>query len=143
MSASIQLENKAIVVRSNKEVIEGGSVAAFEELVAPEFVNRTAAPGAPTGPEGLLLTFNQILRPAFAAHISAHRARGSAQLRLVPRLKGPSGDPRTQRSWTAHALVSRHGSPTSVPILAPRPGRGCLHCPPPSSRKPSGAPTKR
>jgi predicted ester cyclase len=57
--------NKAVVVRFNKEVIERGDEAAFRELMAPDFVNRTAPPGAPTGPEGMLNTFNRVLRPAF------------------------------------------------------------------------------
>jgi predicted ester cyclase len=57
--------NKAIVVRFNRDVIEKGNEAAFRELMAPDFVNRTAHPGAPAGPEGMLHTFNGILRPAF------------------------------------------------------------------------------
>jgi len=57
--------NKAVVVRFNKEVIEQGNEASFRELMAPDFVNRSAPPGAPTGPEGMLSTFNRILRPAF------------------------------------------------------------------------------
>lgn len=56
--------NKSAVVRFNKEVIEGGDERAFHELVAPAFVNRTAPPGAPTGPEGMRYMFEQVLRPA-------------------------------------------------------------------------------
>jgi predicted ester cyclase len=56
--------NKAIVVRFNREVIEEGDEAAFRELVAPDFVNRSAPPGMPTGPDGMLHTLNDILRPA-------------------------------------------------------------------------------
>lgn len=56
--------NRAIVRRFNREVIEQGSVAAFGELIAPHFVNRSAGPGQPTGPEGMAYFFNQILRPA-------------------------------------------------------------------------------
>jgi predicted ester cyclase len=59
------MTNKEVVRRFNREFIEGASEAAFRELVAPDFVNRTAAPGSPAGPEGLLFTFNQVLRPAF------------------------------------------------------------------------------
>jgi predicted ester cyclase len=58
-------QNKAVVVRFNKEVIERGDEAAFRELMAPDFVNRTAPPGAPTGPEGMWSTSNRVLRPAF------------------------------------------------------------------------------
>jgi len=57
--------NKAAVTRFNKEVIERGDERAFRELMAPEFVNRTAPPNAPAGPEGMLHTFNRVLRPAF------------------------------------------------------------------------------
>jgi predicted ester cyclase len=60
-----QAANKAVVVRFNKEVIEQGNEATFRELVAPDFVNRSAPPGAPSGPEGMLSTFNRVLRPAF------------------------------------------------------------------------------
>jgi predicted ester cyclase len=57
--------NKAVVVRFNKEVIEQGSEATFRELMAPDFVNHSAPPGAPAGPEGMLFTFTRVLRPAF------------------------------------------------------------------------------
>jgi predicted ester cyclase len=56
--------NKAVVARFNKEVIERGDEASFRELMAPDFVNRSAPPGIPNGPEGMLDTFNKILRPA-------------------------------------------------------------------------------
>jgi predicted ester cyclase len=56
--------NKAAVARFNKEVIEGGSEAAFRELMSPDFVNRTAAPGMSAGPDGMLFMFNAVLRPA-------------------------------------------------------------------------------
>ena len=57
--------NKAAVRRFNREVIERGDEAAFRALMAPGFVNRTAAPGISPGPDGMLFTFNQLLRPAF------------------------------------------------------------------------------
>jgi predicted ester cyclase len=56
--------NKAVVARFNKEVIERGDEAAFRELMAPDFINRSAPPGMPNGPEGMIHTFNKILRPA-------------------------------------------------------------------------------
>jgi steroid delta-isomerase-like uncharacterized protein len=56
--------NKAVVTRFNKAVIEQGDEAAFRELMAPDFVNRSAPPGMPTGPDGMLHTFNEVLRPA-------------------------------------------------------------------------------
>ncbi len=56
--------NKQVVARFNKEVIERGNEAVFRELMAPDYVNRTAAPGAPAGADGMIFTFNQVLRPA-------------------------------------------------------------------------------
>ena len=57
-------QNKAIVLRFNREVIEQGSEAAFRELMDPAFVNRTAAPGVSPGPDGMLFMFERVLRPA-------------------------------------------------------------------------------
>jgi predicted ester cyclase len=57
--------NKAVVLRFNREVIEKGDAAALEELVAADFVNRTALPGTPVGREGLDQMLNRVLRPAF------------------------------------------------------------------------------
>ncbi|GAA0554037.1 ester cyclase [Chitinophaga japonensis] len=50
-----QLEqNKAIVLRFNQEFIEKGDLQAFEALVAPDFINHTAANlGLPGGREGV------------------------------------------------------------------------------------------
>ena len=56
--------NKSIVTRFNKEVIEGGNASTFKELMAPSFVNRSAPPGMPTGPEGMQYFFEKMLRPA-------------------------------------------------------------------------------
>lgn len=64
MSTEIE-RNKAAVARFNKEVIEGGSRASFEELMDARFVNRSAAPGAPDGPESMWAFFTTVLRPAF------------------------------------------------------------------------------
>ncbi len=58
-------QNKAAVIRFNKEVIEKGDEMAFQELIAQDFVNRTAAPETPAGAEGLIFTLNKLLRPAF------------------------------------------------------------------------------
>ncbi|MCW3109081.1 MAG: hypothetical protein JWQ09_3587 [Segetibacter sp.] len=58
-------QNKELVVRFNKEFIENKSIQAFKELIAPDFVNQTAPPGVPKGPEGVLYFFNEFLRPAF------------------------------------------------------------------------------
>lgn len=58
-------QNKELVLRFNKEFIEKGNIQAFKNLIAPDFVNQTAPPGVPKGPEGVLYFFNEVLRPAF------------------------------------------------------------------------------
>jgi predicted ester cyclase len=58
-------QNKEIVIRFNKEFIEGGNVQSFHEIIAGNFINHTAPPGRPKGPEGVLYFFNELLRPAF------------------------------------------------------------------------------
>lgn len=56
--------NKAVVLRFNRDVIERGDRAAFEQLMSPEFVNRTAPPNMPSGPDGMWMMFDKVLRPA-------------------------------------------------------------------------------
>ncbi|MFT3697856.1 MAG: ester cyclase [Kofleriaceae bacterium] len=56
--------NKAVVRRFNTDVIERGDRAAFEQLMAPGFVNRTAPPGMSPGADGMWNTFDKVLRPA-------------------------------------------------------------------------------
>ena len=57
-------QEKAVVRRFNEQVIAGGDRVAFEALIAPDFVNRSAPPGSPNGPEGMWNTFENVLRPA-------------------------------------------------------------------------------
>lgn len=57
---------KAAVRRFNQEVIGGGDRSAFEALMAPGFVNRSAPPGAPSDAESMWNTFERVLRPALA-----------------------------------------------------------------------------
>ncbi len=58
--------NKEVVRRFNEEVIQNGRADIFAELMADKFVNRSVPPGAPTGPEGMWNTFQNILRPAIS-----------------------------------------------------------------------------
>ncbi|HJV40096.1 ester cyclase [Caulobacter sp.] len=58
--------NKAVVRRFNAEVIAQGDRTVFEALMAPDFVNHAAPPGAPTGAEGMWNTFQNVLRPALS-----------------------------------------------------------------------------
>lgn len=57
-------KNKEIVRRFNKEVIEQGNIDAFEALMQPDFINRSA-PETSNLAKDMLFTFNQVLRPAF------------------------------------------------------------------------------
>ena len=52
-------------MRFNKEFLEGGNVAVLDELVHPDFVNHTAAPGVAKGKEGLIHFVNGIMRVSF------------------------------------------------------------------------------
>lgn len=58
-------QNKAIVTRINKEFVEGGNVNTVYEIFAPDFINQTAPPGSPQGPEAIIYFFNNLLKPAF------------------------------------------------------------------------------
>lgn len=57
---------KQVVLRFNHEVIEQGNLTAFHELMAEDFVNHSAPPGAPQGREGMWNTFDKVLRPAIS-----------------------------------------------------------------------------
>lgn len=46
-------ENKAIVLRFNKEFLEQGNMEVLKELVADEFINHTAAGSVPKNVDGL------------------------------------------------------------------------------------------
>jgi predicted ester cyclase len=58
-------QNKRVVQRLNKEFIEGGNLDTVYEIFAQDFVNQTAPPGTPQGPEAVIYFFNQFLKPAF------------------------------------------------------------------------------
>lgn len=57
-------EYKDVVRQFNLGVIQQGNRALFDALMAPDFINHTAPPGAPNGPEGMWTTFEHVLRPA-------------------------------------------------------------------------------
>ncbi|QDW28336.1 ester cyclase [Pedobacter sp. KBS0701] len=56
--------NKAVVRRFNKEVIEQGNVDSFNTLMDPDFINQSAPAEMDNGPQGMIYFFNEILRPA-------------------------------------------------------------------------------
>lgn len=57
---------KYVVRRFNEEVIGAGDRAAFDALMALDFINHSAPTGAPDGPESMWNTFQNVLRPALA-----------------------------------------------------------------------------
>jgi predicted ester cyclase len=59
-------QNKAIVVRFNKEIIEVGSHDAFYELVADDVINHSAPAGTSTGPDGMIYFLMEVLRKGFS-----------------------------------------------------------------------------
>jgi predicted ester cyclase len=58
--------NKEIVRRFNVDVIQGGRREVFEELMAADFVNRSAPAGMPCDRDSMWNTFENVLRPAFS-----------------------------------------------------------------------------
>lgn len=56
--------NKEVVRRFNKEVIEQGNVDSFNALMDDKFINRSAPAGMNNSPQGMIWFFNEILRPA-------------------------------------------------------------------------------
>jgi predicted ester cyclase len=59
-------ENKAIIRRFNQEGIAQGKVETLNELLAPDFLNRTAPAGMDAGPGGMHYFFLHILQPALS-----------------------------------------------------------------------------
>lgn len=62
---SLTEQNKAIVVRFNKECIEQGNANSFEELLAENVINHSAPHGAPNGKESFYFFLNDVLRKGF------------------------------------------------------------------------------
>jgi predicted ester cyclase len=46
-------QNKEVVLRFNKEVLESGNIDAINEIIHPDFINHTA-PGSAPGPQGII-----------------------------------------------------------------------------------------
>lgn len=58
-------QNKATIIRFNKECIELGNLHSFQELISTDAINHVAPTGTPKGPEGFTHFLNDILRKAF------------------------------------------------------------------------------
>lgn len=59
-------QNKAVVRRFNKEVIEGKTLDIMDELFHPDFINQTVRPGFSAGPEGMRQFLTDVLWKAFS-----------------------------------------------------------------------------
>jgi predicted ester cyclase len=83
-------DNKAVVRRFNREVIEQGNVDSFNALMDKNFVNRSAPAGMDYGPQGMIYFFNEILRPAMPdVKVTIHQQVAEGD--LVTRRKSISG----------------------------------------------------
>ncbi|MEO5997524.1 MAG: ester cyclase [Chitinophagaceae bacterium] len=57
--------NKAIVIRFNKECIEQGLTESFSALLASDVINHSAPAGMPNGVESFHFFLNEVLRKGF------------------------------------------------------------------------------
>lgn len=58
-------QNKELILRYNKEVIEGGNMETFKAISHPNFVNHSTIEGMDPGYQGMIYFFSQLLHPAF------------------------------------------------------------------------------
>ncbi|TDW48825.1 putative ester cyclase [Flavobacterium sp. 270] len=59
-------ENKALLVKYNKEVIENGDMNFFREIATSDFLNHSAPEGMPSSIDGVIYFFTNILHAAFS-----------------------------------------------------------------------------
>ncbi|WP_345205013.1 ester cyclase [Chryseobacterium ginsengisoli] len=64
MDDSLLKKNKEVVRRFNEEVIQNGNVEVFNDLMDDDFINNSAPEGGDKTKQGMIHTFNAILRPA-------------------------------------------------------------------------------
>jgi predicted ester cyclase len=73
-------QNKEVVIRFNKEFLERGDVAVLKELVADDFINRTAAGAVPDNVEGLKQFITMLHKGFSDFHIEIHEQIGENDL---------------------------------------------------------------
>jgi predicted ester cyclase len=73
-------ENKKVVLRFNKEFMEGGNVEILKEIIAEKFVNRTAAPNVPTDVTGIIAYVGAMQKAFPDMHIEIHDQFGENDL---------------------------------------------------------------
>lgn len=59
-------ENKALLVKYNKEVIENGDMIFFREIATSDFLNHSAPEGMPSRIDGVIYFFTNVLHAAFS-----------------------------------------------------------------------------
>jgi len=65
--------NKQIVLRFNKEVMEKGNVEVLNEIIHPDFINYSAAPGVHTGRQGIIdFTINGMHKALTGVSVEIH-----------------------------------------------------------------------
>jgi predicted ester cyclase len=62
---TLQEQNKNTVLRFNKEFLEQANLESFHQLVAPDFINRTAPTGTPNDTPGLI-KFMEMFNKSFS-----------------------------------------------------------------------------
>jgi predicted ester cyclase len=73
-------ENKEIVLRFNKEFLEGGNTAVLKEIVSDAFINHTATANFPKDVSGLI-EFISVIHTGFPdLHIEIHEQVGEGDL---------------------------------------------------------------
>ena len=103
--------NKQVVRRFNKEVIEQGNVDSFNELMDGNFIKRSAPAGMDNGPQGMIWFFNEVLRPAMPdLTVTIHQQ--IAESDLVTTRKTISG---TQTGSLLGVPVT--GKPVSIEVI--------------------------
>ncbi|MFB9845386.1 ester cyclase [Mucilaginibacter ginsenosidivorans] len=65
-------QNKAIVIRFNKEVLEKGNIDVINEVIHPDFINHTA-PASARGPQGIIdFTINILQKSLSGIRVEIH-----------------------------------------------------------------------
>ncbi|RZJ54126.1 MAG: ester cyclase [Flavobacterium sp.] len=59
-------QNKALLVKYNKEVIENGNMDFFREIATSDFLNHSAPEGMPSSIDGVIYFFADVLHKAFS-----------------------------------------------------------------------------
>ena len=73
-------ENKKIVLRFNKEFIEKGNAKILKEIVADDFINRTAVSSVPNNVDGLIQFIDMLHKGFSNFNVEIHEQIGENDL---------------------------------------------------------------